>query len=254
MAKLHEVLAVDKDLEQVVAKVVGEAVVTFTKKVDHFTGHVRTLRMFDEKRKDEEAGQGEVKELTTTIPAKLTYVAEHVIRHYDALAQKEATNQLAKADVKMPDGSLLLKDIPATLLLGLENKLARLREMYDSIPTLQPGVEWAPEPQAALKGVYKAVHDEVSLKSEKDFNFRILVAPTDKHPAQVEKWNVDKPVGEYTRKRTSGMLTPKQKSDLLGRLDDLISAVKQARSRANVQEVQELAVGKVIFDYLHQGL
>jgi len=254
MAKLHEVLAVDKDLEQVVSKVVGEAVVTFTKKADHFTGHVRTLRMFDEARKQEEAGQGEVKELTTTVPEKLKYVTEHVVRHYDALAQKEATNQLAKADVILPDGSKLLTDIPATLLLGLENKLAKLREMYDSIPTLQPGVEWQPDSNAALKGVFKAAHDEVGLKTEKDFQFRILVEPTDKHPAQIEKWNIDKPVGEYTRTRISGMLTPKQKSDLLGRLDDLISAVKQARSRANVQEVQDLKVGKAIFDFLHQGL
>jgi hypothetical protein len=222
MAKLHEVLAVDKDLEQVVSKVVAEAVITFTKKTDHFTGHVRTLRMFDEARKQEEAGQGEVKELTTTVPEKLKYVTEHVVRHYDALAQKEATNQLAKASIILPDGSTLLADVPATLLLGLENKLARLRELYDSIPTLQPGVEWELDPQAAFKGVYKATHDEVGLKTEKDFNYRILVQPTDKHPAQIEKWNIDKPVGEYTRKRTSGMLTPKAKSDLLGRLDDLI--------------------------------
>lgn len=90
MAQLHEVLAVDRDLEQVSSKVVGEAVVTFTKKVDHFTGHVRTLKMFDEARKNEEAGQIEIKELTTTVPEKLAYVAEHLIRYYGCLGPKRS--------------------------------------------------------------------------------------------------------------------------------------------------------------------
>jgi hypothetical protein len=254
MAKLHEVLAVDKDLEKVASEIINEAVVTFSKKTDHFTGHARTLRMFDENRMDEEAGQAEVKEITTTVPAKLKYVAEHVVRYYNALAQKEATNQLAKADVIMSDGTVLLKDVPATLLLSLENKLTRLREMYNFIPTLQPGVEWKPDTDASLRGVYKAAKDKVSLKSEKDFNFRILVAATDKHPAQIEKWNVDKSVGEYTYKQVSGMMTPKQKSDILGRLDDLTAAIKQARSRANTQEVQVFDVGGAIFSYLHKDL
>lgn len=253
-SKLHEVLAVDKDLEKVATEVVGEAVVTFTKKVDHFTGHVRTLRMFDEGRKQEEAAQGEVKELTTTVPEKLAYVAGHVIRYYDALAQKENTNQVAKADVILDDGTALLKDIPATLLLALENKLAKLRDMYGSIPTLQPGIEWEVDPNASMSGVYKAAKDEPTSRTEKDFAFKVLYEATDKHPAQIEKWNVDKVVGEYSRSRYSGMLTPKQKSDLLRRLDGLINAVKQARARANTQEVQDLKIGQTIFDYLHKGL
>ncbi len=254
MPHLHEVLAVEKDLEQVASKVVSEAVVTFTKKTDHFTGHVRTLEMFAEDRKREEEGQREVKELTTTVPEKLSYVTEHLIRYYDALSQKESTNQEAKANVELPDGTELLKDVPATLLLGLENKLGRLREMYDSIPTLQPGVEWEADLQAKYKGVYKAKTPEVGLRTEKDFNYRVLYEATKEHPAQIEKWTMDKAVGQYKRDRTSGMLTPAQKSDLLGRLDTLIAAVKQARMRANMTEVKKLDVGQVIFDFLHKGL
>jgi hypothetical protein len=254
MAVLHEVLAVEKDLEQVASKVVGEAVITFSKKVDHFTGHVKSLEMYDVDRKKEEEGQKEVKELTTTVPEKLSYIAEHLIRFYDALAQKEATNQEARSDVILPDGTILLKALPATLLLGLENKLARLREMYDTIPTLQPGVEWKPDPQAKFHGVYRAITPTVNLKSEKDFSFRVLYAATKEHPAQIEKWNVDKPIGQYKTERSSGMLAPIQKSNLLGKLDTLIAAIKQARMRANTVEVKKLEVGKVIFGFLHEEL
>ena len=252
MSQLHEVLAVDKDLEQVSSKVVGEATVSFSKKTELFTGHVRTLKMFDENRKNEESGQIEVKELSTTVPEKLSYVAEHLVRYFDALAQKESTNQLAKGDVILPNGDMLLKDIPATMLLSLENKLAKLREMYDVIPTLQPGVEWLEDSQASMVGVYKATKDEVSLKTEKNFDFRILVQPTKEHPAQVEKWTMDRPVGEYKRVRTSGMLTPKRKSELLGKLDTLIGSIKKARMRANTQEVKPLSVGTKIFEFLHK--
>lgn len=254
MSQLHEILAVDKDLEQVSSKVVGEAVVTFTKKTDHFTGHVRTLSMFDEARKKEEKSQEEIKEITTTVPEKLDYVAQHLVRYFDVLAQKETTNQQAKASVQLADGSTLLENVPATLLLALENKLAKLREMYDSLPTLQPGIEWEDDPSAKLRGVYKAKTPEYAQKTEKDFNFRVLVAATDKHPAQIEKWNIDKVVGEYKRDRVSGMLSPAQKSSLMAKLDSLIGAVKQARMRANTQEVVKFEVGKKIFDYLHQGL
>jgi hypothetical protein len=254
MSALHEVLAVDKDLENVCTKVVSEAVVDFKKKEALFSGHIRTLRMFDDSRKSEEAGQVDVKELTTTVPEKLEYVAGHLIRYYDALAQKEATNQLAKADVLLPDGTVLIAAAPATLLLGLENKLSKLRDMYDNIPTLQPGVEWKEDSQAGMRGVYRAVKDELGLKTEKDFNYRVLVQPTKEHPAQIEKWNIDKPVGEYSKVRTSGMLSPKEKSDLLGRLDILISSIKKARMRANTQEVQTLDVGKRIFKFLHEDL
>jgi len=254
MSQLHEVLAVETGLEQAALNVASEAVVTFTKKTDHFTGHVRTLEMFSEDRKKEEAGQEEIKELTTTVPEKLAYVAGHLIRYYDALAQKESTNQVAKADVELPDGTKFLTAMPVTLLLGLENKLSRLREMYNSIPTLTPGIEWVQDPQARLQGVYKATTPDVSLRTEKDFNYRVLYEATDKHPAQIEKWNVDKAVGQYRREKTSGMLSPAQKSELLGRLDTLIASIKRARMRANTTEVIKVSVGKAIFDYLHTGL
>src|SRR5574343_814151 len=99
MAHLHELLAVDRDLENTAKKLVEEAVITFTKKTDHFTGGVKTYEFFDEKRQQEAAGLEEKKELTTTVKATLDYVKEVLVRHLDALAEKEHTNKAGEAEV-----------------------------------------------------------------------------------------------------------------------------------------------------------
>jgi hypothetical protein len=253
MGQLHELLAVDRDLAGAAKVVVDEATNTFSKKTEHFLGNVKRLELFDESRKQEEAGFAEEKTITTTVQQKLDYVAEHLVRYVDVLAQKEATNQAAKADVVLNDGFVLLADIPATMLLSLENHLERWRLMYHSIPTLQPGIEWVPDPNQG-EGVYKSEQLEIRNKTEKVIRHKVLYEATKDHPAQIEKWTEDAPIGKFINLRWSGMISPAEKSKLLGRIDNLIYAVKQARMRANTQEVVKVSIGKKIFDYINKGL
>lgn len=131
--KLHEVLAVEADLEGA-AKILDEALVTFNKKVDHFSGHHKTLKMFDEARVTEEEGAEEHKEIVTTVDQKLAYLTKPIAKWWDALAQKERTNQEARADLVI-DGEVLLEQVPATMLLGLESRLRMVRNVFDAIPT-----------------------------------------------------------------------------------------------------------------------
>ena len=251
MSKLHEVLAVDSDLAETAKKIATEALVTFTKKADHFFGATKRLEMFDESRKQEEEGTAESKEIVSTVQEKLDYVAEHIIRHLDCLAQKENTNQAAVGDVELEDGTKLLQKMPATLLLSLENKLALFRKMYEGIPTLAPGLEWIEDP-TQRKGIYKSSHDIIRHKTEKTFKSKILVEPTPQHPAQIEKWTEDVPIGNFITTQWSGMVSPARKSELLGRIDALIRAIKKARMRANSTEVVKKSIGKVLFDYIHK--
>jgi len=250
MAKLHEVLAVDSDLAETAKKVAAEALITFTKKVDHFLGHDKRLVMFDQDRMQEEGGARERKELVTTVQEKLDYVAGHLIRHFDCLAQKEATNRVAQANVETPGGEVLLHDMPATLLLGLENKLAMFRKVYEAIPTLTPGIDWEQD-SSERPGVYKASHPIVRHKTEKTYKSKILVEPTPQHPAQIEKWTEDVPIGDFKTEQYSSMITPARKSILLGRIDELLRLIKQARMRANSAEVVDKSVGEFIFDWIH---
>lgn len=250
MPKLHETLAVDSDLAETAKKIAAEAIITFTKKADHFFGSVKRLEMFDENRKQEEEGAKESKELVSTVQEKLDYVAGHTARHLDCLAQKECTNQVAVADVILDDGTKLLENVPATLLLSLENKLAFFRKVYEGIPTLKPGLEWVKD-STQREGVYKSKKDITRHKTEQQFKCDILVEPTKEFPAQIEKRTEQVPIGNFITTEWSGMVSPARKSELLGSIDILLRAFKKARMRANSTEVVIKEIGKVIFDYIH---
>ncbi len=143
MPKLHELLAVEPDLEGTSKKVVAEARKTFDKPPIFF-GFTRKWVMFAADEQDQ-APPDEHQHMTTTVADKLGYVSDHLARYYDAVLSKETANQHATADLVV-DGVTLLQGAPATFLLGLENKLKSLRGMYEAIPTLPVGVEWEPAP------------------------------------------------------------------------------------------------------------
>ena len=248
MGKLHEILAVESDLEGNYKRVVGEATAVF-RKGEHFSGYTKTLKMFDESRSNEEQAQGENKSITTTVGDKLDYVSDSIIRYFNVVAQKESTNQKAMSDLVV-DGQVLVKDAPATLLLGLETKLKQVRAMYEAIPTIAPGVNW--QKDGTLGDVWKADPTH-SMKTEKIIRPFELSPATKEHPAQVEKLSDTKNVGMYTTITVSGAWSPKEKSDALGRIDKLIRAVKKARQRANMQEVEKLEIGKVLMDFINKS-
>lgn len=247
MAQLHELLAVEGDLKGAKDKIKDETMVTFDKKAGHFSGGIRKLEMFDEGRKTEELEERQ--EIVTTVPKKLDYMSNSFIQFWDAKLQKEIANQEAKADIII-DGKPIIKDMPVTFLLSMEDELKNLRKIYDAIPTLQPGIAWEKDP---IKGedIYKSVHPVIKHKTEKTVQHKILVPPTKEHPAQVREWTEDKPVGQYVSESWSGMLSPAEKSIMIGKLDKMLRAIKKARQRANNQETKGSSIGKLIFDYIH---
>lgn len=194
MAKLHEALAVEGNLEGLAKKVLAEAVGTFTKRTDHFTGFHKTLQM------DEEGAMGvpdESKELTTTVGDKLDYLEKHLVKYWDCVLQKEATNQVAKSDIVV-DGEVLANDVPATFLLGMETKLKNLREVYSFIPTLQPGVAWEKDESQNDQGrVWKASQPQEKIKTKRVSKSQVLYEATEHHPAQIDKWEEQERVGVF---------------------------------------------------------
>lgn len=246
MSKLHELLAVEGDLEGIYKKILDETAQTFTKKVDRFFGTVRTMEWFEE---GNPPVPSEHQALTTTVKDKLGYQKNAVIRYFDALLQKERTNQDAKADIVI-DGAVIASGLPATFLLGLESRLKRVREVYDKIPTLPPNIKWEKD---ITKGddIYSRAHPEEQLKTEKIFKVQVLYDATKEHPAQVEKIPETKNVGVYKKEIWTGLLSPADKSVLLGKIDKLIQAVKKARQRANTTEVVKTTIGKELFTYIN---
>ena len=252
MAELHELLAVTQSLEGEAKKILDEAANTFTKRTAHFTGQTRKLTMFDADRKDE--GCTEHKELDTTVGDKLSYVSKSLIKALDANFQRESTNQSieARANVEI-NGNAIIKDVPATALLMLESWITRVRGVAETIPTLEPGIKWERDATQG-NGIYASEIPEESLKSEKIVKPVTLYEATKEHPAQVEKVVSNINVGKYITTKLSGMISPAEKSQLLGRIDGLLRAIKKARSRANKANVVGGNVGKNITDYLFGDL
>lgn len=252
MSQMHELLAVEGGLQKVWREIVAEAKVTFAKKMAHFLGATKTLKMKDDAREFEAAAGAEHKELTTTVDDKLDYTEESGVDYLDALFQKELANQEARADLVI-DGNTVATGLPATFLLGMEDRLKLLREMYQAIPTLSPGTNWELDKDKG-KGVYVTVPDAVTEKTEQVIKYTTVAQATDNHPEQVRESPSREVIGRYTSRTWSGMITPAKKSDLLARLDVLQRAIKQARQRANQVEVQDdRHIAADLFTYIRTG-
>ena len=239
-------MAVEADLEGKAKVVITEASKVFSKSPNLFNGSVKTYKPFVE---DGIEYPSEHQAMATTVPAKLKYVGESIAAWFDVLAQKETTNQIAKASVVV-DGVTLIEEIPATLLLGLESRLKAIRAMYVEIPTLPMAIEWQQAP-AKGEGVWEAVHPEETFKTAKSMKSMVLYEATDHHPAQIDKWDETINVGKYTKRAWTGMISPAQKAEMLERLDKLIRAVKVARQRANNAEVVKINIGQKIIDFIN---
>jgi len=249
MGKLHELLAVDTDLRQEKLKIAAEGHKAFKDKPHLFLGSLRKLEMFDEHRKKEEAEE-EGSVANTTVWEKLGYIQGFFRRFWDARLQKEQTNQIARADLVV-EGKTLAKNLPVTFLLGMEEELRELRKIYEVIPTLQPGIDWKPDKDLG-HGFFKSPPVS-SMKTEKTTIYETPVLATPEHPAQVFERHQDKVVGRYETIKWSGMITPTEKANLLGRIDTLLKAMKKARMRGNDAEVIKSKIARKLFDFIGSG-
>lgn len=246
MSKLHELLAVESDLEGSYKKIFEEAAHTFAKKPNKFMAFHKRYEPFEDGVDKQQPS--EQLALDTTVMEKLEYVMNFATRYYDALLQKETTNQFAKSDITI-NGKTIAKDVPATMLLGLESRLKHIRNLIESVPTLPPGIEWKLD-KAIGKNVYKRIHPEVKNRTQKQFKSQVLYDATEQHPAQIEKWEETVAIGKYITEHWSGMISSAEKSTLLARVDTLIRAIKKARQRANCQEVANVHIGKSLIGFI----
>lgn len=244
--KLHEVLAVEPSLEKTANRLMKESQHTFSKD-SLFKGFARYLEMF--KDEDKRLETSEEQKLETTVDENLDYIVPHISKWLDANLQKEKTNQVARADLDIP-GVGKIEGLPATFLLGLETKLVKVRQVYEQIPTLPPGINWVEDPMER-PGVYKTSIANVQFKTKKDPEFRTVAPATKEHPAQVQKVDRTIETGKYVTTGFCGMMTPFEKAERITRIDFLLREVKKARMRANNAEVVKDRIGEKIFEYIN---
>lgn len=250
MPKIHELIPVEADRVAAAKLLTDEAINTFSKKPDHFQGHVRKVEMFDVERQQENTT--DIKELVETVDGKLDHVWESYAKALDVAMAKENSNTSdeARANVDI-DGKTILLNMPATALLALEKRLGALRDLYQAIPTLDPAYAWEPDLGAELAGTMRTRHPQESYKTEKSLRHKVLYEATKEHPAQIEKYTIDQNVAKVTIDRQSGMVSPATKARWLANITALQTAVKEARQRANMAEVLPLPVAAALRDFIH---
>ncbi len=246
LPRLHELVAVRPNLKTQAAKTVTDLANTFEKKQHHFTAKVKTFTPFGETA--EPSKTEEELKLQTTAHKELAWVKGYIVKSIDAHLHVALGNMKATGDVVLEDGTVLAERVPASTLLELEDYLEELRSFASKIPTLDPAKGFKPDTDAG-DGVYVAreVEKTRTLAQKKVYT---LAPPTDKHPAQAQLVDEQVPVGTIREKEWSSMLTPAEKGDILDRFEQLVRAVKRARSRANEVEVDTSAkIGEKLIGY-----
>jgi hypothetical protein len=249
MGKLHEVVAVADDNRGLYDKIVAETRQTFTARHDHFKGLIKTYQSEDASK--DFVRDTEVKVLVETVPKKLAYVEETMIRILDAEYQREATNCIAKADiiVTLRDGTtqVVAKDVPSTFLLQMEKKFSTLRnQVYNAIPTLEPEKEWKWD---STNGYYVNT-DPRARVTRRELVKHVKFEPTKEHQGQADLIPVDITAGYNCQVNQSGMTTPLKKSQLLDKIDMLIHAIKTARVRANEADAVNTKIAQQLFNFI----
>lgn len=251
MSKLHELLAVEGNLEQQANKVRTDLINTFEKK----------RHLFEEKRvvfQPSVEGEGPTVEsqsdIQSSVTSELNWIQSHLAKALDASYQVAEANTEARADVEVDDGSgaILLKQVPATALLELEKRAAEIHQLVAAVPTLDPAKGFSLDPQRG-DGVYKA-REIVKTRTKKTAKVIVKYEATKEHPAQTEMIAEDVPVGKIQEQEWSALITPGQKAELINRAEILVRSIRRARSRANETEVdQTKKIGAALLKFVFNG-
>lgn len=179
-------------------------------------------------------------------------IADAVTKLLDLNYTRDEGNVRARADVVLR-GKVLLPSVPATQLLSLENALGKLRGTINALPVLDPAETWAWD---AARNVYATEPTQVA--SSKPVPQVMELSPAVIKdgvgiPAQVYRYEITKPVGDWTEIKFSGCMEAQRKEEILRRLAELQTAVKYAREEANRIDVEQKHCGAAIFDFLYSG-
>jgi len=245
MAKLYEILAVEKDLNKAAQDEIKRTVSLFGQP-GLLTGQNISYHALVE---GDHAIPTEVTNLAHTVNGELAELYKVVGAYIDVTVQKEVSNTQTEATVYLGNKAFLL-DLPATALLNLESRLEEVRKAYEAVPTIDVTERWNYD---SAQGCYVSSVRE-RMRTKKVFRNHVLTEATKEHPAQVQVYQEEVPMYRVETVISSGMLTPTEKKQRLERITELQAAVKQARQRANDVDVSAVKVADKIFSYINTGV
>ena len=245
MPKLNQILAIEAGLKTRSKEGLTKAYHAL-QKTDLLSGISRVYTPLDEN--DRELLPPETKNVQATANDMIADTSRILTELFDVTATKDYTNCEARADI-IVDGKTLLVGVPATYLLFLEKQLVDLVTFIKRLPVLDAAEEWRFD---EARGVWATATTETQ-RTRKVMKNHVKAEATDKHPAQVETYTEDVPVGRWRTVKFSGALPKPRVEELLERVTTLQKAVLMAREQANMTEAKPQQVGGVLFDYLFGG-
>lgn len=242
MPQLNQIIAVRKGLTGRTEREVTDVYKQLQKK-DLFGG---LSRVYTPKEDGGEQLPPEDKRVQHKAPDLLDTAAAALKKLFDVTATLDNGNTLARADVKI-GGVVIVAQAPVPLLLFLEKQLVDWRTQVSALPVLDTADDWRVDPTTDNLFRTDPVQSNRSKKVHRNW---VKAEATDKHPAQVEIYFEDVPIGSWSTTKLSGAVPSRRKDELVERANELIDAVKQAREVANSMEIPQVRVGQDIFDYL----
>lgn len=241
MPKLNQVLAAEKTVRTEAQRRITGAYHTL-QKAALFSGLQRTYQPLDDEGTKLPSENQRVQLSATVVLSDATAAMEQLL---DIVAAKDWTNLDARADVVL-NGNVILAAVPVPYLLFLEKQLQDYRTVVSALPTLDTTEEWTLDGET---GVFKSAQVK-TLRTEKKPQNHVKAPATDKHPAQVEVFMQDLPVGEWTTQKLSAQLSANVRRSIVERTDELIVAVKHAREIANMTEVTDPKPGRKLMSLI----
>jgi len=242
--KLHELLATATSQSTQSQKLRTDLGNTFDKKRHLFEQKIVTFQP-----NEGEAVTEQQSDLQSTVHKELEWITPHLAKSLDMEFQINEANTRAKADITLPDGTVLVGGVPATSLLELQKRVTEVQNLIASIPTLDPAKGFSAD-EAMGTGVFVArvVNKNRTAKIQEPLT---LSPATTEHPAQVTLITKDVSTGKIQEQERSGLITPATKAELLDKVETISKAVRAARSRANEVEVDNAAgIGSQLLGYI----
>lgn len=238
--KLNQIIAIEKGTKSTSYKKLTE-IHKALQKGSLLEGLSRT---YTPKEEDGQMYPPEVTRVQLTGTDALKEAKEALATLFDMTATKDYGNTEASADVVI-DGVVLVKGAPVTFLLFLEKQLQDIKTLAEKMPVLDAAHLWNFDDSM---GYYVTAPTE-SVRMKKVPRNHVKAEATKEHPAQVDVFTEDVPIGTWTTVKQSGAMPAPAVKAMLVRVNNVIEAIKFAREQANSTEVQKVTVPGVL-DYI----
>lgn len=251
MTALHQVIAIERgvvaDTDQHLAKV--RHVLSVGGDNDPLTGISRT---YESVREAGDQLPAQSRRVQLTVAELLESAQAHMTRLFDLKLTREFGNCHARGDITLPDGTVLLADVPAGYLLFLESQLGDLIKLIERLPELPPAEEWSSDDPALSRGQWKSAPRRTA-RTKKVPQVQVMYEATEHHPAQVRPYETDIIEGYWTEVKFSGQLPAREIQAMRARATALLHAVKFAREQANTHVVTDRKAGDVLLNFVFGG-